>query len=118
VSAKFDMSDVCVRRMLYVFHNRKHDGEIWLAARRQGRMFLVEQSECPSDVEVLGEVESKIVDGEFVDDIASLQRRSVEERQRMRQQAEEHRAYRAELYKRYSLAERLADLNGKVETKA
>jgi hypothetical protein len=31
----------------------------------------------------------------------------------MQQQAKEHKAYRAELYKRYSLADRLADLAGK-----
>jgi hypothetical protein len=109
----FDTTNRWVRWMLYVYNNRRHDGEIWLAVRQSGRMFLVEQTACPGDAEVLGEVRTRIVAGEFIHDIGPLQQRSAEESRRMRQQAEEHKAYRAELYKQYSFTERLADLSGK-----
>lgn len=102
-----------VRWMLHVYNNRRHDGEIWLAVQRRGRMFVVEQTACPGDVEVLGEVRTRMIDGEYVHDIVPLQQRTAEESRRMRQQAEEHKAYRAELYQRYSFTERLADLSGK-----
>src|SRR6266478_9142529 len=105
------MSDKWVRWKLYVYSNRRHDGEIWLAAQRQSaepylRMFLVEQNDCPSDAEVLGEVRTRLIDGAFVHDIIPLQKRSDAELQRMRQQAEEHKKYRAELYKTYPIEKR------------
>jgi hypothetical protein len=110
---KFDTTNPWVRWMLHVYNNRRHDGEIWLAVHQKGRMFLVEQSKCPDDADVLGEVRTRLVAGESIHDIVPLQQRSAEESRRMRQQAEEHKAYRAELYKRYSFRERLADLSGK-----
>jgi ketol-acid reductoisomerase len=57
-----------------------------------------------------GEVQTKIVNGKFEDRIVLIVQRSEAELQRRRQQTEEHKAYRAELYKRYSLKERLEDL--------
>jgi hypothetical protein len=80
---------------------------------QRGRTFLVEQTACPGDAEVFGEVRTRMINGEYVHDIVPLQQRSAKESRRMRQQAEEHKAYRAELYKRYSFTERLADLSGK-----
>ena len=67
----------------------------------------------PDDSKLLGEVRTRIINDEFVHDIVPLQERSDEELQRMQQQTEEHKAYRSELYRRYSFTERLADLNGK-----
>jgi hypothetical protein len=108
---KFDMSDVRVRWQLYRYRNRSHDGEVWLALQIGQGVLLMEQSgKWPDDSKLLGEVRTRLVNDEFVHDIVPLQERSDEEVQRMQQQTEEHKAYRLELYKRYSLAERLADL--------
>jgi hypothetical protein len=111
---KFDMSDVRVRWQLYRYHNRSHDGEVWLALQTGRGILLMEQSgRWPDDSKLLGEVRTRIINDEFVHDIVPLQERSDEELRRMQQQTEEHKAYRSELYKRYSFTERLADLNGK-----
>jgi hypothetical protein len=110
---KFDMSDVLVRWKLYRYHNRSHDGEIWLAFSTPSGLLLMEQnSRWPDDSKLLGEVRTRIFNEEFVHDIVPLQERSDQELQRMREQAEEHKRYRVELYRRYSLAQRIADLTG------
>ncbi len=107
----FDISDPGVRWRLYVYHNRSHDGEIWLAFQTPRGILLMEQSgRWPDDSVLLGEVQTRIIDGKFVDRIVPIVERSDTELQRMREQAEAHRAYRAELYRRYSFRERLEDL--------
>jgi hypothetical protein len=106
----FDLADVRVRLALHHFHNRRHDGEVWLWVRHLGRTFPVEQSQCPKDAEVLGEIESKIVGDGFVDKIVPLRQRTRAEIERMRAQTKAHKAYRAECYRRYSLTERVKDL--------
>jgi hypothetical protein len=70
---KFDTTNRWVRWMLHVYNNRRHDGEIWLSVRQKGRMFFIEQSNCPDDAEVLGEVRTRFTDGEYVHDIVPLQ---------------------------------------------
>ncbi|SRR6266446_1154970 len=110
---RFDMSDVRVRWQLYHYHNRSHDGEIWFALQTAKGILLVEQTdEWPEGSQLLGEIRTRMVEGRFVDDIIPLQERSDEELQQMRQQAEEHKVHRAELYRRYSLEERIRDLSG------
>jgi len=108
----FDMSDPGVRWRLYFYHNRSHDGEIWLAFQTPCRgILLMEQSgRWPDGSMLLGEVRTQMVDGKFEDRIVPIVERSDQELQRMREQAEAHRAYRAELYRRYSFRERLEDL--------
>src|SRR6266481_5822986 len=101
---KFDMSDVRVRWMLYRYHNRSHNGEIWLALQTDKGIVLMERTgERPHGSKLLGEIRTRMVDGRFVDDIIPLQERSDDELQQMRQQAEKHKVHRAELYRRYSL---------------
>lgn len=107
----FDMRDVRVRRMLYHYHNRRHDGEIWYAFLTPNGVAIMEQSSrWPDDSALLGEVQTQTVNGEFLDEVVPIVERSDEELQRMTKQTEEHKAYRVELYKRYSWAERLKDL--------
>jgi hypothetical protein len=104
------MTDIGVRRALFHFHNRCHRGEVWLWVRHLGRTFPVEQSQCPKDAEVFGEIESKIVGDWFVDQIVPLRQRTRAEIERMRAQTKSHKSYRAECYRWYSLAERIEDL--------
>jgi hypothetical protein len=108
--AQFDTTNKWVCWMLHVYNNRRYDGEIWLAAQRKGRMFCVEQSKCPDDAEVLGEIKPEIRDGKYHFEIVPLQQRSADELTKMAQQAERHRQYRQECYRRYSLSERIKDL--------
>jgi hypothetical protein len=97
--------------MLYYYYNRRHRGEIWLAFRTPRGITLQEQTgKAPEDGVLLGEVETRVVDGKFENRIVPVRERSEEELRRRRQQADRHKAYRAELYRRYPLAERMADL--------
>jgi hypothetical protein len=117
---RFDMSDVRVRWQLYRYNNRRHDGEVWLVLSTPNGVMLMEQSgRFPDDSTLLGEVQTRMFDGELVHEIVPLQQRSEVESRRMQQQAELHKAYRAELYERYSFTERMADLNdiNLIETK-
>jgi hypothetical protein len=115
---RFDMSDVRVRWQLYRYHNRSHNGEIWLALQTDKGIVLMERTgERPHGSKLLGEIRTRIVEGEFVDDIIPLQQRSPAELARMHERAMQHRRYRAELCRRYSLAERIADLNGEKYSK-
>ena len=111
---KFDTSDVRVRWQLYRYNNRRHDGEVWLVFSTHNGVMLMEQSSrFPDDSALLGEVRTRIINEEFVHEIVPLQQRSPAEVARLNEQAMQHRRYRAELCRRYSLAERLADLNRK-----
>lgn len=65
----------------------------------------------PPDSELLGEIRTRIIDVEFTDDIVPLKQPSPAELQRMQQQAKEPKAYRAELYKRHPLEQRMRDLS-------
>jgi hypothetical protein len=56
----------------------------------------------------------EIVGDHFVNHVHPLRTRSTEELAERAQKTAEHKAYRAELYKRYSLAERVIDLAGPV----
>jgi hypothetical protein len=109
---EFDTTNPWLAWMLHVYNNRRHDGEIWLAVRQQGRMFLVELSNCPDHAEVLGEVRTRFTDGEYVHGIVPRQQRSVDELTKMAQQAERHRQYRQECYRRYGFEKRIRDLTG------
>ena len=114
---KFDMSDVRVRWMLYRYHNRSHNGEIWLALQTDKGIVLMERTgERPHGSKLLGEIRTRIVEGEYVDDIIPLQQRSPAELARMHEQAMAHRRYRAELYSSYSLTGRIANLKNKYTT--
>jgi hypothetical protein len=107
-----DLTNVKVRLALHHFHNRSHRGEIWLWVRHEGREFPVEQSQCPKDAEVLGEIESKIVGDSFMDKIIPVQERSAAEIERRRKQTEDHKAYREECYRQYPFTKRVEDLAG------
>ena len=105
------MNDVRIRWLLHVYHNRRHDGEIWLAFNTPGGLLLMEQSgRWPDDSILLGEIRTRIINDDFVDDIVPLQERSDEQLQQMRQQTEEHKARRARLYNCYLVKERIRDL--------
>jgi len=110
--AQFDLTNRWVRWMLYVYNNRRYDGEIWLAVRQHGRVFCVEQSKCPDDAETLGEVKSEIIDGHYYHEIVPRQQMSADGLTKMAQQTERHRQYRHECYRRYSLEERIQNLTG------
>jgi hypothetical protein len=97
--------------MLYVYNNRRYDGEIWLAERQRGRVFCVEQSKCPDDPEVLGEVKSEIR-GIPSWDCTPPTRSAAGELTKMAQQAERQRPHRQEGYRRYSIENRIQDLPG------
>src|SRR5271165_5469376 len=104
---QFDLTDIGVRSALFHFHNRRHDGEVWLWVRQLGRIFPVEQSHCPEGAEVLGEIESKIVGDRFVDEIVPMRQRSVAEIEVGQRSAEAHKRFRVSLYKSYSISARL-----------
>jgi len=106
----FDTGDVRVRWMLYRYHNRCHDGEIWFVFSTPSGVVLTEQSGKWPDGVLLGEVQTRIVNGKFEDRIVPIMERSEQELQRRRLQTDRHKTYRAELWKRYSWAERLEDL--------
>jgi hypothetical protein len=99
-SLTFDTGDVRVRWMFYRYHNRCHDGEIWLAFQTTRGILLMEQSERWPDGVLLGEVQTRIVADKFEDCIVPVAERSETELQRMREQAEAHKAYRAALWRR------------------
>src|SRR5882757_5897446 len=57
---KFDMSDVRVRWQLYRYHNRCHNGEVWLVFSTSNVVRLMEQSgRFPDDSVLLGEVRTR-----------------------------------------------------------
>lgn len=88
---RFDMSDVRVRWQLYRYNNRRHDREICLVFSTPNGVMLMEQSgRFPDDSALLGEVQTRMIDGEFVHEIVPLQQRSAVESLRMQQKAEEH----------------------------
>jgi hypothetical protein len=109
----FDLSNRWVRWALYRYRIRSHDGEIWIAFRTPSGVLLMEQNGKwpePEGSELLGEVRTRVIEGKFVDDIIPLPERNQAELARLHEQTTTHKRYRAELYKRYSLAERVADL--------
>lgn len=112
------MTDARIRWMLYRYHNRAHDGEIWLAFNTPRGLLLLEQSgRWPDNSMILGEVQTRIINDDFVDDILSLQERPDEELQQMRQQTEEHKARRARMYKRVPMEQRFKYLRGENQLK-
>lgn len=97
-------------RMLYSWHNHRYDGEVYLAFMTSDGLRLVEQHDkFPAGV-ILGEFESDVVDGKFVYEILPVRERTAEEQEKLAQQVEAHRQYRAECWRRYSIADRIADL--------
>jgi hypothetical protein len=111
-----DKSDIRARLALHHYRNRCHRGEIWLWVRHDGREFPVEQSQCPADAEVFGEIKSDIVGSRFVDEIVPVRRRSAAEIERRRRATESHKTYRADCWSRYSVAERIEDLGARGES--
>jgi hypothetical protein len=109
---QLDKCDIRVRLALHHYRNRCHRGEIWLWVNHDGREFPVEQSQCPKDAEVLGEIDSKIVGDRFVDQIVPLRQRTRAEIERMQAQTKAHKAYRAECYRRYPFTKRIEALGG------
>jgi hypothetical protein len=59
---------------------------------------------------MLGEIETTFNEHEIVDLLVPLEVRSDEEMHERANATAEHKAHRAELYKRYSVADRLKDL--------
>lgn len=104
---KFDMTNVWVRWALYKYHNRRHDGEIWFAYKSPRGVLLTTDLR---ERDFLGEVRTRIIDGKFVDDIVPFRLRTRRELEVLARQTEMHKRYRAELYKRYPLEERMKDL--------
>jgi hypothetical protein len=52
---KFDMTDIGVRRMLYHYHNRRHDEESWFAFLTSNGVTIMEQSnKWPDGVLICG----------------------------------------------------------------
>ena len=73
-------------------------------------MLMEHSDRFPDDSVLLGEVQTRIVNDGFEDRIVPIVERSETELQHRQEQAEEHKAYRAQLYKQYPIAERLKDL--------
>jgi hypothetical protein len=108
-----DKSNPKISLALYYFHNRRHDGEVWLAFQTPNGTTLMEQSDKwpdPASSVLLGEIQTRIINKEFEDRIVPIVERSEAELQHRREQTEAHKKYRAELYKRYPIADRLKDL--------
>lgn len=72
----FDTTDVWVRWRLYVYHNRCHDGEVWLAFKTAQGLVLLEQNERWPDGLLLGEIQTRMRNGEFEDRIVPIVERS------------------------------------------
>lgn len=92
-----------------MYNNRRHDGEIWLAWKTARGLVLAEQS-AKVDGELLGEIRTRMIDGEYVHDIVPLQERDAVDLGMIARQAEEHKRCRQELYRRYSIEARIRDL--------
>ncbi len=109
----FDYRDEWDHRAVYHMTNRIHDGEVWLAYRdEQGRLRFTSQTKIPAACELLGEIECvTLEDGRYEFDIKPVQERDAVELGLRARRAEAHKAYRQELYKRYSFADRLRDLS-------
>ena len=108
-----DESNPRISLALYYFHNRRHDGEIWLAFQTPTGLLLMEQSgkwPDPNGSVLLGEIEFQAVKGVFEDRIIPFRERSAEELRERARQTAEHKAYRKRLYQLYSIKERLEDL--------
>jgi hypothetical protein len=82
----------------------------WLSVNAVA-FFCVEQSKCPDDPEVLGEVKSEIR-GIPSWDCTPPTRSAAGELTKMAQQAERQRPHRQECYRRYSIENRIQDLTG------
>jgi hypothetical protein len=105
---KFDMTNRGVRWCLYVYNNHRHDGEIWFAYKSPyGVMLTTELREN----DLLGEARTRFIDGKFVHDIVPFRLRTRRELEVLARQTEAHKAYRAQLYARYPIEERVKDLS-------
>jgi hypothetical protein len=110
-----DESDIRTRYGLYRIHNRCHEGQIvlvWFNGSHYS-FTLHDSPHVPApDWTCIGELTWEIVGDHFVNQVHPLRTRSAEELAERAKKTAEHKAYRAELYRRYSLAERVIDLAG------
>jgi hypothetical protein len=83
-------------------YDLSHDGEIWLAWNTARGLVLAEQS-AQVDGELLGEIRTRVIDGDYVHDIVPVQERDAVELALRARQTEEHNAYRARLYRQYPI---------------
>jgi hypothetical protein len=113
-----DTSNRWTRYALYVVNNRRHDGQVVLVwknpspdGQRYGFTFHAdEKGHRFESWELLGELDIRVENGEFVYEVTPLRERDAVELAMMARQAEEHKRYRQELYRRYSIEERIQDL--------
>ena len=110
-----DESDLRTRYSLYRIHNKCHEGQIVLVWRNGSHysFTLHDSPHVPApDWTCIGELTWWIDDDHFVNQVHPLRTRSAEELAEGEQKTAAHKAYRAELYERYSLVERVIDLAG------
>ncbi len=108
-----DESDLLTRHGLYRIHNKCHEGQIVLVWHN-GSHYSFTLHDSPyvplPGWTCIGELTWWIEGDHFVNEVHPLRVGSDEELTERAKKTAEHKAYRAELYRRYSLAERLTDL--------
>jgi hypothetical protein len=115
-----DTSNEWTRYALYVVNNRRHDGQVvlvWKNPSPEGQRYGFtfhddEKGHRFESWELLGELDIRVENGEFVYEVTPVQERDAVDLAMRAHQTELHKAYRQELYKRYSLTNRLKDLRG------
>jgi hypothetical protein len=108
-----DESNLRTRYGLYRIHNKRHEGQIVLVWHNGSHysFTLHDSPHVPAPGwTCVGELTWRIDGDHFVNQILPLRVRSDEELAERAQKTVAHKAYRAKLYKRYTLAERISDL--------
>ena len=113
MTVTLDESDIRTRYGLYRIHNKCHEGQI-VPVWHNGSHYSFTLHDSPHvpapGWTCIGELTWEIVGDHFVNEVHPLCVRSDEELAERAKQTAHHKAYRTELYKRYSLAERISDL--------
>jgi len=108
-----DESDPRTRYGLYRIHIKCHEGQIVLVWHN-GSHYSFTLHDSPyvpaPGWTCIGELTWEIVGEHFVSEVQLLRVRSDEELTERAKKTAEHKAYRAKLYERYTLAERISDL--------
>ena len=110
-----DESNPRTRHGLYYAHNRWHEGQIVLVWSNGKHYSFSFHDDDPNfsmgdDWVCIGELTWRVDGNHFVNTVGPLHTRSAEELAERAKKTTAHKAYRAKLYKQYSLAERLTDL--------
>jgi hypothetical protein len=108
-----DESDLRTRYGLWHIHNECHEGQIVLVWHNGSHysFTLHDSPHVPAPGwTCISELTWGIEGDRFVNQVHLLRIRSDEELAERAKKTAEHKAYRAKLYKRYSLAERISDL--------